>query len=259
MKAASSRVQKALAVAAEICGATLSPAAAEVVSKKLGQHPEDAVLRALDRCIEEVKGRLTLADIIERIEESDGRPSSDVAWSLVETVFARSEGVFTTSLDEARTIVATPEAMQAAAEMRHLDDRVAARMAFRARYDELVAEQRRQRKPVRWEVSLGHDVLGREGPLREAAALGRIEQGEVQRLLGGPAPGSEASPVARLLAGKTVRPDEGVSEEARRALAGIREHLEASIAKEQAEKAARDRERIERLHQRQQETPDEGA
>lgn len=235
---ASSKIQKALAITVEICGGTaFSPAAAAVISNTLAEHEEEAVLRALKRCMGEVKGRLSLADILQRIEANDGRPSADVAWSIVEPH------------SEDRTIVATTEAMQAAHEVAHLEDRVAARMAFRDRYTELVASSRSRQAPVTWTVSLGHDPAGREAPLREGVSLGRIEPGKVSDLIGGPTHGSEPSGVSRLLAGhqdcKSGLFEVGVNPAA--TLAAIRKDLEIGIAKAKAESEARDRERLARL------------
>lgn len=236
---ASSKIQKALAITVEICGGTaFSPAAAAVISNTLAEHEEEAVLRALKRCMGEVKGRLSLADILQRIEANDGRPSADVAWSIVEPH------------SEDRTIVATTEAMQAAHEVAHLEDRVAARMAFRDRYTELVASSRSRQAPVTWTVSLGHDPAGRARSLREAVDLGRIEPTQASKLIGDPTYGSEPSRISRLLAGHQDC-KAGLSVDPAATLASIRKELEANIAKAKAESEARDRERLARLNDRQ--------
>ena len=66
-------ILKAVAVTAELTGAELSETALRVMAADLDSYSETAVLRALDRCRRELKARLTLGAVLERIEEQDGR------------------------------------------------------------------------------------------------------------------------------------------------------------------------------------------
>ena len=164
---------------AEMCGGVkLSEAAGALFMRDLAAYPETSVLLSLARCRREVKGRLTLADIVERID--DGRPSADEAWAQVGTA------------DESKTIVTTEEAMQALADVRRLlceeDDTQAARMAFRASYTRIVQRNKDDRTPVRWTASLGHDRGGRAPALAEAVERGRITLEYAERKLGEPLP-----------------------------------------------------------------------
>ena len=72
---------------------------------------------------------------------------------------------------------------------------LAARMAFKGAYERLVTGARAVRTPLRWVVSLGHDVGGRESVLLDAAERGRITAGQANALIP-----HRAEPSQRLLA-----------------------------------------------------------
>lgn len=183
--ALSDDVVGALLATAEVCGGVkLSEAAGALFMRDLAAYPETSVLLSLARCRREVRGRLTLADIVERID--DGRPTADEAWAQVGTA------------DEGKTIVTTEEAMQALADVRRLlceeDDPQAARMAFRASYTRIVQRNRDDRTPARWTASLGHDRGGRAPALAEAVERGRITLEYAERKLGEPLPAALLPP-----------------------------------------------------------------
>ncbi len=183
---ASTELIKAVMVTAELMGTALSADGARVMCDDLDAYPEPQVMAALTRCRREVRNRLTLADIIARLD--DGRPGPDEAWAMI----PRSE---------AETVVWTDEMAQAhgmALPLLEAGDQVAARMAFREAYARLVTQARADRVPVRWMPSLGHDRDGREQPLREAVHLGRLQSDAVAKLL--PPPTNTEGPVAGLLA-----------------------------------------------------------
>lgn len=170
---ASPIVLKALAVTAELTNTALSTDAARVMADDLGRYPEFQVLGALQKCRRELKGRLTVADVVTRL--NDGRPGPEEAWSMI----PRGEEV---------TIVWTAEmaaASGAAGPLLEEGDAIAARMAFLEAYRSRVAEARDAGVPIKWSASLGTDVRGREGPLLEAVQLGRISQDHAERLLPG--------------------------------------------------------------------------
>ena len=157
------RLAAALGWAFDLTGTGMPPrSAGQRLVTALMAYPEDATLRALRRCAEEVKGRLCLADIIERITALDGRPSADEAWAQV--------GPAT----EEDTIITTEEALAAWAEVRHLGDETAARFAFRAAYQRIVGEHRAAGVPPRPHVSLGRDLARRKAVLARAVQAGRL-------------------------------------------------------------------------------------
>lgn len=164
---ASSSVIKAIAVTAELCGRTLSDTAAKVFAGDLSAYPETAVLVALERCRREVRGALTLSDVIARID--DGRPGPEEAWAMLPH-------------DEATTVVWTSEMAEAWGLVRELDP-IAGRMAFREAYTRSTAQARHERRPPIWQASLGHDSDSREQVLRIAVEKGRLSAAHVAKLL----------------------------------------------------------------------------
>ncbi len=167
----SERLIEAIAIAAELSGTMLSKGAAKVMQSDLSRYPEQQVLAALSRCRRELRGRLTIADVVSRLD--DGRPGVEEAWAMI----PRSE---------ADTVVWTDEmavAMDVVHPLLDAGDAIGARMAFKERYQGLLQKARDASSPVRWSVSLGHDKSGREGPIRNAIDAGRLSADELPRLL----------------------------------------------------------------------------
>lgn len=162
-------LMRALEATAEVMGTALSESAAMLMAEDLSAYPLQAVKDALVRCRRECKFRLTLAEIIERID--DGRPGPEEAWSLV----PMSEGQTAVITDEIAACI--PYGMIERGDM------VAARMAFTEAYRKAISAARARGEPVKWFPSLGHDIEGREAPLREAERLGRLPSPLVGKLL----------------------------------------------------------------------------
>ena len=82
---ASATLLQAVMVTAELCGSPFtSESVATVFIEDLAGYPEPLVLAALKRCRLEHKGRLTVADVLSRIE--DGRPGVETAWAQIATL-----------------------------------------------------------------------------------------------------------------------------------------------------------------------------
>lgn len=156
---------EALAVTAEVCGTDISKGAAKVMAADLARYPHPQVMASLARCRREVKGRLSLADIITRID--DGRPTADQAWGMYST-------------DERQTLCCTEETFKAMEGIEQLavNDERGARFAFKEAYNRIVQENRNNGAPVRWRLSLGWQEAGRAAVVQEAIALGRITPNE---------------------------------------------------------------------------------
>lgn len=162
---------QALAATAELCGTNLSEAAAKMLLSDLSDYDERAVLVALSKCRRELKGRLTLAEIVSRID--DGRPGAEEAWAVL-------------PFDESTSVVWTEEMSKAfwiAHPLIEEGEKVSARMAFKEAYVRLVAEAREQRVPAAWTVSLGHDKDGRKPVLLAAVERGRLNRTQARRLI----------------------------------------------------------------------------
>lgn len=164
-------IVKGLGVALEITGTQLSDAAVRVIALELGTYPEAQVLGALKRCCKELKGRLTLAEIVSRMD--DGRPGPEEAWSMI----PRDEASSAFWTEEMR------EAYGACANLIREGQLVPARMAFTERYRVLVAQARDRREPVRWSPTLGTDRDGRELVILDAVQKGRISADSAKALL----------------------------------------------------------------------------
>jgi hypothetical protein len=165
---ASSALLQAVAVTAELCGRVFTPAAAKVFVDDLSAYPEHQVLGALRRCRREVKGVLSVQDVVSRLD--DGRLGAEEAWAMLPK-------------SEAESVVWSSEMAEASRISQPLlddGDRIGARMAFKQAYDRLVAAARDAGRPADWQVSLGHDPHGRQQALREAVERGRLSLAHAQ-------------------------------------------------------------------------------
>lgn len=161
-----SDLAKALAVTAELTGTDLSEAAARVMVSELAAYDRRQVAAALKRCRRELKGRLTIAAVLERLD--DGRPGPEEAWAMLPT-------------NEDQSVVWTEEMAKCFGIVGPLiaaGDKIAARMAFREAYQAEVAKARDARLPAKWTASLGHSVAGRESAVLDALGKGRITPAE---------------------------------------------------------------------------------
>lgn len=194
---------KALCMTAEAIGSTISPSVAMMMADDLVDYPLDVLGMSLRACRREVRGRLTVADILQRAQADDGRPGKDEAWAI---------GL--ESSDEYGTAIMTWEIQQAMIPAKIIldeGDMVGARMAFMSTYERLVRESRQINRPVEKIVSLGFDKGRRETAIKEAVQLNRITQGEASRYLKGlclDAPSQTGQAIAGLITGKVVKPKE---------------------------------------------------
>lgn len=167
-----SELIKAIAVTAELMGTEWSEEAARAVAEELSQYRIEDVKVALTECRKSLKGRLTLADILERIPS--GHPGPEVAWATI----AKAMG------NEQLTLVWTDEMREAYGIASQLsDDPVQARLAFKERYLELIKKARQARTAPTWRVSLGYDLQGREVAIRDAVANGQLSYAHAKTLM----------------------------------------------------------------------------
>lgn len=225
-------ILQAITVTAEMTGAKFSAPTLVAMVDRLSAFAIDAVLQALDRCQAECRRPLTMADVVERMQQDDGRPGADEAWALC----PKAEVDAAVWTDEMRVafFVAWPVLSGG--------DEIAARMAFKQSYERLVREARDQRKPIAWTLSAGQDRDATAQALEKAVELGRIGRGQAAAMLpalpdNGPialllAGGSEQQAL-RLIAsdGKRVG-EKDYAEIARRNLPALRQALAAKQAME---------------------------
>lgn len=162
-------VAKAVAAMAAIHGRQLTEDAVDMILGDLSEYAPDAVLNALSACRKEVRGFPTIADIVGRIEASDGRPGVEEAWAMIPQ-------------DEATSVVWTSE-MATAYGLAHPlireGDQVGARMAFKEKYLAEVKTARDQRRPARWMLVRGNDKASIRAALQDAIDKGRLPQGSM--------------------------------------------------------------------------------
>ena len=159
------KIMQAIAVTAELTGTQLSDNAMLVMAEDLLIYPLDKVLIALERCRRELKGRLTQAAILERID--DGWQSAEEAFN---TLVAGWE-------NESLSILTTHTAMRAAESASALfnaGDKYRAGLAFKEAYERLVGEKKARGESPDWYVSAGLDKEQLAQLVTEAAATGKI-------------------------------------------------------------------------------------
>lgn len=226
---------KALTATYELLGQQISAVALTVIADDLEPYGLESVLKALASCRKEVRGRLTPADIIDRIRANAGRPAPNEAWARC-----------LPAADELVTVVWTSEmsaAWFAAWPVLQAGDEVGARMAFIESYKRAVAEA--EDTPPRWEVCLGHDPEQRAVAVQQAVEQGLLGRDTAARYL--PAPEAPAAfSVAGLLTGNvSVSPT--APEETKRRIREIVEMIESGESWDQR----RARERVEQAQREQ--------
>ena len=167
-----SKLLEVMAVMCELTGTEWSEPTVKVIERELSCYPLPATLQALERCQRELRHKVTLADILDRIPGQ--HMGVEQAWGLISKVMS-NEQVSICWTDEMQ------EAYGAAAPL--ADDPVAARMAFKEVYSRVVSEARAMRKLPKWTVSLGWDKALRNECLKEAEKNNLISAGYAQRLL----------------------------------------------------------------------------
>jgi len=200
-----------LATTAEVMGEKISPNAATYMVLDLVSYPLRVLAEALTACRREVKGRLSLAVIMERID--DGHPAPNEAWAVA-----------IRATDEAVTLVwteQTRDAWTAALPLVEEGDKIAARQAFLEVYARLVKSARAVGGCAVYQPSLGHDASARAAALQLAVDAGRLAHQQVAEHLALPAPTPAFNPLA-LLAGRVEASPEA-NERTRKRLAEIAE------------------------------------
>lgn len=169
---------EALAVTAELTGTELSKPAARVMVADLSAYPLPQVLVALSRCRRELKTRLTLAAILERLD--DGRPGANEAWAMI----PQDENGSVVWTDEMATAFGVAAPLIAAKQI------IAARSAFIEAYERECAKARAELRQPRWFPSFGFDRRQRAPAIEEAVRKGRISQQRAAALLPPPETGN---------------------------------------------------------------------
>lgn len=182
---------KGLMATAEVIGDQLRPTAAAYMVQDLSCYSLAVLERALAGCRRELKGRLSLGAVLERID--DGHPSPNEAWAVaIQAADERNTVVWTTL---------TQQAWNTALPLVQAGDKIAARPAFLETYARLLKDARAARLPASYTPSLGFDLTSRNAALTDAVSKGLLAHDQVSDHLQLTAPTPPFNPVA-LLAGK---------------------------------------------------------
>lgn len=168
------------------------------------------------------------ADLIEIINQQDGRPSADEAWPIA--LHARDESITTVWTEEIK------QAWFHGQEVYRTGDGIGARMAFRQHYQKLIDQAREIGKPVKWKVSLGHDPSQRITVLQEAEQKGFLTHNHVAALLPSEEIKGDGQHIAALV-GYDGKKDAPPTEDAKANLKKLRDAL-ASPSKSKSETEA---------------------
>ncbi|HFJ9785354.1 TPA: hypothetical protein ACGW1K_004263 [Stenotrophomonas maltophilia] len=159
------RLVELLVATAEVIGDRISPSAAVFMVSDLAQYPLPMLERALASCRRELKARLSLAAILERIE--DGHPAPNEAWA--NAIRAADEGATVVWTEQTR------DAWAVALPLVQAGDKIAARPAFLEVYTRLVKEARAAHRIATYQLSLERPDRRHEG--RRPQPDGRHEHG----------------------------------------------------------------------------------
>jgi hypothetical protein len=146
----------------------------KIYAKTLAPLGKERLQVAFGRALREKKFFPTVAELIELAgvdPAQDGRPGPEEAWQMCPRT-------------EEQSVVWTAEMAEAFGLVRLDGDLVAARMAFREKYSQLVAEARSRGQPVEWQVSLGWDAPGRVEVLARAVSERKISLRAAEALVG---------------------------------------------------------------------------
>jgi hypothetical protein len=213
-----SKTTMALGATFEARGQQVTPNALKIMAQDLADYDLDVIEIALTRCRKEIKGWVSIADIIELIDQQDGRPSVEEAWNLALIGQSNTETVVWTN--------EVSEALGDCAEILAAGDKVGARMAFKSAYDRIVSQNRREGIHAKWYASLGSDISKRSLSLTRAVELGRLTQDRANNLL--PNMRQPETDMSKLLEGSKVAAKD--SELAKKALNDIRGLLDEGVS-----------------------------
>lgn len=160
-----------IAITWEMLNGSISDPVKTLLLKQLSAYDDAALLKALARCRAECRGRITPADIIQRIE--DGHPGPEEAWAIIESGINNEDA----------TLIWTPEIKHAFFQVSTMTDKIAARKAFIECYRAQIVEARAEQRGPKWSVSLGHNRDQRDRVLFEAVNRGLLSPGYVRSLV----------------------------------------------------------------------------
>lgn len=204
----------------------------------LGHLPIDMIERAIQgHRRDPERGRFwpKPADILSRCRDPRLiHPAADAAWAIA-----------LESLDEASSVVLTEQIMQArsaALPVWRDGDKIGARMAFKAAYEQILSVTA---DGPQWRFSAGHDPARRADAAGRALQQGLLPRQDVERYLPAPEITDEGRAIAGLLTGNVVVHPASDSEQTRARLAEVKRAIAKAASGIDAERQERYRQRDE--------------
>lgn len=151
-----------VAATAALSGSKLSATAIGMLAQDLEDFPREQVLAALRRCRREGVKRLTVSEVIGRID--DGRPAPDEAWTMLPK---DDDGSVVWCEEMAAALVLAQGLLDAG-------DLLAARVVFKEGYARLADEARAAGVAPVWTLRRGGNPDGLERALLTGIAHGRV-------------------------------------------------------------------------------------
>lgn len=146
---------KMLAATYAVIGQEASDLQIQTVASDLQPYSVEAIAEALTRCRKELRGKMALADILERIPGE--HPGVEESWGVMHKALN----------NESVSLCATQPMLTAYGACVGLDN-VAARMTYKEAYQREVAQARARNQRPYWMPSLGDDKQGRTDAQDEA-------------------------------------------------------------------------------------------
>ena len=172
------KIADLIEITAEISGNPFKPQVIALMVEDLAEWDFNEIQAALNACRREVKGRLSLKDIIDRLpKKGDELPTADEMWGAI----------YDFCTDERKTFVLPDMAFKALEstnggiwELIQDGDKTGARMAFKGAYERL---SQGFNGKVQYSVRLGTDRQERETAIQAAYKQGLIDKSQIFQYL----------------------------------------------------------------------------
>ena len=172
------KIADLIEITAEISGNPFKPQVIALMVEDLAEWEINEIQAALNACRREVKGRLSLKDIIDRLtKKSDELPSADEMWGAI----------YDFCTDERKSSVLPEMAFKALESTNggiwgliQDGDKIGARMAFKAAYERL---SQGFNGKVQYSVRLGTDSEERKTAIQAAYKQGLIDKSQALQYL----------------------------------------------------------------------------
>lgn len=153
----------------------LSEAAIDIFIDDVADVSFDSVMLAMASARRQCRSRISIGDIMQQLQNMDGRPSAEEAWGIASQV-----------MDEAATVVWTneiAEAWQIAYPLLEMGDKFSAARAFKEKYEQVVSNARLTRRPAQWLANIGTDQGLRQHAIEQAVNERKLSPDHAMKLL----------------------------------------------------------------------------